>query len=80
MKSNDGSQSQTRAIISEDDHFGQMSFSLGTPEYPEELILNEETFEEHINNFTTTMVTFYVPCESNIIIICLCVHLPDIHA
>jgi hypothetical protein len=59
----DNKEGQTRAIVEEDDHFGQLSFSLGTPEYPEELTLSDETFGVHINSYSTTMVTFYVPWE-----------------
>ncbi|CAI8006913.1 Protein disulfide-isomerase [Geodia barretti] len=54
---------QSRAVVEEDDHFGQLSFSLGTPEYPEELTLSDESFGVHINSYSTTMVTFYVPWE-----------------
>ena len=54
---------QSRAVVEEDDHFGQLSFSLGTPEYPEELTLSDESFGVHINSYSTTMVTFYVPCK-----------------
>ena len=60
----DNEQGQTRAIIEEDDHFGQLSYSLGTPEYPEELTLSDETFGVHINSYSTTLVTFYVSCKT----------------
>ena len=59
----DSTAHQSLDIIAEDDHFGQLSFSLGPPDYPDELVLTEDTFGMHINRYLTTMVTFYVPCE-----------------
>ena len=54
---------QSRNILDEDDHFGQLLFSLGNAEFPPELILSDDRFLIHIISHTRTLVAFYVPCE-----------------
>lgn len=60
---------QSHRILDEDDHFGQLLFSLGNADFPKELILSEDTFLIHIVSYTRTLVAFYVPCEITLIII-----------
>ena len=61
--SSDINLSQSQSILDEDDHFGQLVFSLGDVDFPPDLILSEETFNLHIDSHSQTMVAFYVPCE-----------------
>ena len=60
---------RSRKILEEDDHFGQLLFSLGNAEFPPELILTEDMFLVHIISHTRTLVAFYVPCEINVLIL-----------